>query len=237
MKVSFAKRDNRIMRVYSPNLNYENNDWLQVYWNKKLGFCFTLSLGGYFDPRVEIHVKFLWLQIFWHLPIKTKYNDCETPTYGIMYYTDNHSFWIYRGRKIKMIAMPWQYDWVRTSALLKDGTWAHESKSDRKDFWSEPWKSLIKYETFPYAYKLKSGKVQNVTATIHVKQREWRQRWLKWTSWLAHTNQCIEIDFSDEVGEQAGSWKGGCVGCSYNMLPNEKPEETLRRMEKEREFK
>ena len=38
------------------------------------------------------------------------------------------------------------------------------------------------------------------------------------------------------VGERVNSWKGGTVGCSYSMLKGETPEQTLRRMEKEREF-
>jgi len=39
-----------------------------------------------------------------------------------------------------------------------------------------------------------------------------------------------------EVGERTGEWKGGTTGCGYQMLPNETPLETLRRMEKERKF-
>ena len=46
----------------------------------------------------------------------------------------------------------------------------------------------------------------------------------------------INIDFSDEVGERSGSWKGGRLGCSYNMQPGETPLQTLRRMEAERKF-
>jgi hypothetical protein len=46
----------------------------------------------------------------------------------------------------------------------------------------------------------------------------------------------LDVKFDDEVGERSGSWKGGTIGCSYEMLPNETPEQTLRRMEKEREF-
>lgn len=46
----------------------------------------------------------------------------------------------------------------------------------------------------------------------------------------------INIDFSDEVGERSGSWKGGVLGCSYEMQRNETPLDTLRRMERERVF-
>ena len=43
----------------------------------------------------------------------------------------------------------------------------------------------------------------------------------------------IAIEFDDEVGKDKRSWKGGCLSCSYNLLPNETPEECIRRMEKE----
>ena len=47
----------------------------------------------------------------------------------------------------------------------------------------------------------------------------------------------INVQFSDETGERTGSWKGGTIGCGYDMLPGETAEQTLRRMEKEREFR
>ena len=46
----------------------------------------------------------------------------------------------------------------------------------------------------------------------------------------------IEIDFKDEVGHEKGSWKGGVMGCSYDLLPDESPMDCIKRMEKERRF-
>ena len=57
-----------------------------------------------------------------------------------------------------------------------------------------------------------------------------------WTSLFSKKRRSIDIDFNDEVGEETGSWKGGCTGCGYTMLDGELPEQTLRRMEKERKF-
>lgn len=91
-------------------------------------------------------------------------------------------------------------------------------------------------ETHPFTYVLRSGKVQKVNATIT------RERWIKGRhilsrlGWPSRTRYDIDIDFDGEVGERAGSWKGGTVGCSHEMLPGETPLETLRRMEREREF-
>jgi hypothetical protein len=44
-----------------------------------------------------------------------------------------------------------------------------------------------------------------------------------------------EKDF-DGIGERAGSWKGGTIGCGYTMKPDEMPIDTLRRMQRERRF-
>ena len=35
---------------------------------------------------------------------------------------------------------------------------------------------------------------------------------------------------SDEVGEETGSWKGGTIGCGYNLKPGETAEECFDRM-------
>ena len=44
------------------------------------------------------------------------------------------------------------------------------------------------------------------------------------------------VSFSDEVGEKSGSWKGGTVGCGFEINPNESMIDALRRMESTREF-
>ena len=157
--------------------------------------------------------------------------------------------------------MPYDYNWVRTSVLLKDGTWEHEARKNRKGLFGNT-KSIkpIWEEEYPYTYTLKNGNIQHRTATIKVEEREWRQRWLMWTKLFSNSRKTIDIKFgyagpinrkviiekvgnklidekqTGEVGEKTGSWKGGTTGCGYEMLPNETPLDTLRRMEKERKF-
>ena len=133
--------------------------------------------------------------------------------------------------------MPWSLDWVRTSALKKDGTWEHELKGkERKNFYEDKWNDILWSETYPYKYTLKSGEVQKRKATVKVDEREWRRRAFKWLTFFNKISRTIDVRFSDEVGERTGSWKGGTIGCGYDLLPNETPLECLRRMEKERKF-
>lgn len=156
--------------------------------------------------------------------------------------------------------MPYAYDWVRTSILLNTGEWEHETKKKRESFYLDKWTPLKWKEEHPYTYVLKNGNIQKRIATITVNEREWRQRWLRWTKAFSMKRKTIEVEFSyggalhrdvlfekslnrsrrpeetGEVGERTGSWKGGTIGCSYEILPNETPLSTLRRMEKERIF-
>lgn len=86
--------------------------------------------------------------------------------------------------------------------------------------------------SFPYRYELLSGEAQEVTATIHVNRYIRR---LKWTP-FKQIEDSIDVKFSDEVGPERGSWKGGCIGCGYDLKPKETAIQCLRRMERERRF-
>lgn len=39
----------------------------------------------------------------------------------------------------------------------------------------------------------------------------------------------LDLRFSEEVGPQKGSWKGGTIGTGCDMLPGETPEQAFRR--------
>ena len=224
---------------------YWSNSWLSFYPGfHKLSF--TVSPAGYFDDRPQVNFSFGWGKFYTHLSFfrSKKYTDeCDPPRYGFYFYGEGlwfpDTFVICKGNKTKHIYLPWAYDWVRTSLMLKDGTWEHETKDNRKSFYKDEWKEKRWAETHPYKYTLNSGEVQERLATIEVKQMEWRPRWFKWTSLFQMVRTSIDIEFSDEVGERTGSWKGGTIGCSYAFIlfPYESPYECLKRMEKERKFK
>lgn len=185
-------------------------------------------------------------KIYLCLPFKTGINECESPRWG--FYIYYHGFLsetqlvICLGEKNKYISFPWNLEWYRTSYLEswrvnQPMIWLTEKKGDRKDYWdSEKWKDKFWSETHPYTYVLKSGEVQNRLATIKVKEMEWRRRWLMWTPFFNQVIRSIDVEFDGEVGEGTGSWKGGTIGCGYDLKPNETPYECLKRMEQERKF-
>lgn len=208
-------------------------------------FVLTIDLTWYSLLLIPFIFIFGWGQLFIYLPIKTGLEDCESAAWGINYH--GSMIWIYiggggnfeGGKKWKTFEMPWYIDWVRTSTLLSDNTWHHETKNNRKgwigsNIGSYDWLNANKWkETHPYIDKYDNT---TVNATISVSEREWRPLWFKWTSLFAKTKKVIDIEFDAEVGKGKGSWKGGTIGCSYELKPNETPIECLKRMEQERKF-
>jgi len=222
----------------------KSNKWIRYY----KGTCspgLRFSWGSYFSPYPEISINFGFDlgSLYIDLPYDTGRDECENPTYGFYFYKEGKgifdSFWWCWDMKVYCFHMPWSLDWVRTSVLKVDNTWEHEGRKfgGSKDFWNDEWKNVIKYESYPYTYTLNNGVVQNRIATIHTVEREWRPRWFKWTSLFKTTHKSISIDFNEEVGERTGSWKGGVMGCSNDLLKGETPLDSLRRMEQTRKFK
>jgi hypothetical protein len=141
---------------------------------------------------------------------------------------------------------PWNLDWRSTEILTHEAygpgmavVWG-EYKGNRRPFfdtWNERQSAAKRVsKDYPYAYILKNREVQKRTATVHVERREWRARWWPIIP-IRKVSTCIDVKFDKEVGEETGSWKGGCTGCGYEMKWGETPERCLSRMEHEREFR
>ncbi len=147
----------------------------------------------------------------WRRTVPDDY-QCSGPTYGFTFFDDGlHMHWGKCHGKhsdpMTIIGMPWR--------------WQHREH-----------KILSEPESHPYTYRLRSGEVQHRTATIKEESRRWTRFWLPW----ARTSRAIDVAFDGEVGERSGSWKGGVIGCGYEMQRGESPVDTLRRMERERVF-
>lgn len=148
-----------------------------------------------------------------------------------VYYSDSAVVFCWGGRS-KFVYMPWMWDHCLAEVRKPDGTWVKQVNS-----WDGLPPDGREVKEFPYRYTCNSGEVQNVIATVHVKRRTWKWRWFKWLPFPRLVRQSIDVAFSDEVGDARGSWKGGCIGCGWDMRPGETMEQTLRRMELERRFR
>jgi hypothetical protein len=232
-----TRKKNNCYYLYSLSSNpYETIDWVIFYW----GWHFDISYEkcGYFDNRPRINLDLIFFSLTIILPFRNRWTDeCDPPKWGISIH--NNTVWIYRGG-IGNMSEWWTWyipfitkEWVRTSILLKDGNWEHERKGVRKEFWRDEWKEKQANWTYNYTDKY-DGEV--IPTTIYVEEREWRPKWLGWTSLFAIVRRTIDVHFSKEVGERKGSWKGGTLGCGYEVLLDEEPLDCLKRMERERKF-
>lgn len=197
-------------------------------------FLFSLFLG--FDSPIRckecacgvtIHDQSIW---FYPLAYRMDSPDKTDPWYRHVY------SWHF----------PWSLHWHSTEIC------EHQpNDSELKSVWSETTKNrkrfLDSYEErkrveasvsrdYKYAYILKNRSIQSRTATVHVSRMTHRARWWPIIP-IQKTRTYIDVSFDQEVGEETGSWKGGCIGCSYEMKWGESPERCLSRMEHEREFR
>ena len=66
-----------------------------------------------------------------------------------------------------------------------------------------------------------------------IEEREWRlgTGYFRWLGYLVprKRSRAMNLAFSDEVGPEKGSWKGGMVGHSVEILPGETPDAAMRR--------
>jgi hypothetical protein len=225
-------------------INRDSIDFSWGYFAPRFGLELRLMRGGYFDQRYAIGFCFIWGVFHVKLPFKTKLAEgCNLPQYGFC--VSNNTAMFYWGgefdESIGQMSKPrvkcWDLPFVSMvfethEILSKDGGWVKVGAKGCPDSWDFRQDGALT-ETHKYTYTLKSGKVQEVDATCTVEQRVWHRKWLPF---LKLKHKCIDISFSNEVGERSGSWKGGVTGTSYEMLPNETIEQCLRRMEHERKF-
>lgn len=136
--------------------------------------------------------------------------------------------------------LPWtQWRFIRFSLYQPDGThFFTQIESDRRkqkvsglDYYKPQHEAQEKVGKI--AFKFLDFDGEEITATTHVEEREWRFG-TGWCSWLGvfrkpKISRSLSINFSAEVGPEKGSWKGGTTGHGIDMLPGETPEQAFRR--------
>lgn len=130
------------------------------------------------------------------------------------------------GQQRKSYDWPWDLHTLAYEKQMPDGSWADVFNWDAEHY----------RETHPYTYTLRNGTVQNRTATVSKRRHVLCRRAFKAIGWPKWFRESIDVEFDDEVGERSGSWKGGTIGCSYDLRPGETMLSALRRMEQERKF-
>jgi hypothetical protein len=217
----------------------ENGEWHAGRWGT---FAYRFSVAHWrwavalckFEESWSLHLFCLWITLW-----KTK-NPPEkiVDSWGVDFYPGEAYLRVSWGKRSKTFYMPWAWDHCRLEVMLADGRFVPYDHFDVRGgkLRDNPEPSGRFRDVMLYTYTLRDGGRQYVEATVTVERLTWVWRWFRWLGRPRMVRTSIDIEFSDEVGERRGSWKGGTIGCGYEMLPGETPQQTLRRMERERKF-
>lgn len=138
---------------------------------------------------------------------------------------------------VKVFFLPclnWRH--VRTSHYGIDGGLYYtepKSKINLNDgnSWRERQDIIDACPSVSFLFKDYDGK--EITATTTIQEREWHfgEGNFKWLSLFKKPmiRRSLDIKFSEEVGPEKGSWKGGTMGHSIDMLSGELHEDAFKR--------
>lgn len=137
--------------------------------------------------------------------------------------------------------LPWtQWRHVRRSFYGLEGEHLFDEPQGRWNRlgdaeWNERWKAQqAREDAVPTAaFAIKDCDGEELTAATRIEEREWRAGvgYFKWLSFFRKPkiSRSLDIRFSGETGPEKGSWKGGTIGTSIEMLPGELHEVAFRR--------
>ena len=146
----------------------------------------------------------------------------------------------------------------RWSKFLPWTQWRHVRRSlyglSGEHYWTEP--SYVRHRLGEYdwdqreaiedacpsqTFAFKDFDGEALTVRTHIEEREWRfgEGWFKWLSVFRRhrVRRYLDVHFSGETGKRKGSWKGGTIGHSIEMLPGELHEAAFRRYCAEHEMR
>ena len=223
-----------------------------LYKNNMVYFEVTFDECGYSSGNRRICLGFAKRCAIIKLPWISKKlpdGDCDPPTWGVQFHDDifRICYGGYGDGNGGSRSKSWFVPFISLNIYRHD----IEIKDDDGTIKMVPEKSLESIDENGYkVYSWDNPKIHKQTAnfvdkydnttvkaTYYVEEREWRRKWLTWTKLGNVVSKVIDVSFSDEVGARKGSYKGGTMGCSYEMKPGETALECLMRMENEREFK
>ncbi|MGI9498439.1 MAG: hypothetical protein ACR2P3_00240 [Geminicoccaceae bacterium] len=218
----------RLFGVFEYTPRYWLSRKFEVSW-------FTDRIAGLeickFEENWSLNVSLWPFNAFIRLPFPVRQEPEEmVDSWGGTLHPENlHLHW---GAKTKLFDTPWSW-----GSCIKSEMW--DGQKWIPLVWRHNWTDETpkpEVVTAPYRYLLKSGEVQERTATAYAMRMEWRMKWLRWSPWPRQVRTSIDVQFSDEVGERTGSWKGGVLGTGHSMRRDEMIKECLNRMQREARF-
>lgn len=185
-----------------------------------------LKFNEDYDNEVFLQLFCLWIRLF-NSKSPVKDPDGMLDRWGFDFDFEYGYLKLSWANSYKYLHFPWAWDYCESYSMLING-----------QFEIQPEPANIYKKEFSYTYTLKNGTIQLRTATVKVEKLIWcwRNEISRYFRWPNKVRTSIDFEFNHEVGERTDSWKGGVISSGYSLLPNETPEQCLRRMEKEMRF-
>jgi hypothetical protein len=140
----------------------------------------------------------------------------------------------------KILNYPWNYTIVRHDLLYPNGNVYHRNLYKRgrsvgkRKAWYEVQEEKSECavrvaEIINLTHETKDGRKQEAKITLRGEEREWRRfgQYISWWSFGKKICRVVDFESNIELGEKAGSWKGGLVGTSCKWLPNDNMEQAF----------
>lgn len=131
--------------------------------------------------------------------------------------------------------LPWtQWRFVRHSLYGVDGSlFAHLKQGIRYDSPERAARDDLEKSCPTVEFTFRDFDGEEIIATTKIEEREWKfgTGYFKWLSMFRRpkVRRVLDLSFSAETGRRKGSWKGGTVGHSIEMIPGELHEAAFRR--------
>ena len=213
----------------------KNGQSVEFIWGKR-GWEFGAGIHVHSDENDDasrmLFVRLWRFVAIFPLGIKRGPISIEDEPQWSAYASSEFGLTFHWGMWRKTFDLPWSWHTLAFETMMADGTWQPLRYGGESGERVKPYT-----ESHPYTYTLKSGDVQKRMANVSKRRHVICWRMFKILGWPRWIKESIDIKFDGEVGEGSGSWKGGCIGCSYDLRHDETMQEALCRMEKDREFR
>lgn len=183
----------------------------------------------------SLHVGCPWLHVYWRI------GRGSEPPVGEMsvswgFTTDGDgSLFLRWGEWLKIIALnPFHWDGYEAAKLTAYGQW------DATQDWTDEGKEILWYEeNHPYTISSIPHYAEHHHEGPRVSIETWEAeascrvertiRTRKWLPFLKRVQYYVEFRLNNEVGPRSGSWKGGTIGFSEELLPGDRIADVVNR--------
>jgi hypothetical protein len=213
----------------TPSDDCDSWDWREREHGRKPTYRSWLTIGIW---------RLFFMVYLWKVtPFKGDWGQDNTRRYGITFFERSvHLHW----GETKVYWLPWDWEIVRHDLLYPNGDVYWHNKFPRirlgEKSNSYSWHQILDGGESPYpksdaetelvkyvdlVHHTKSGKKQVARIRLAGEEREWRYRWFKWLPWPRKISRVVDCWSDAELGERAGSWKGGMLGWSVEWREDE----------------